>query len=59
MGAVAVAVPVVPAGGPGSLHGQRDRLERAVRTAATRASSALADGLRTLGDPVSTGWDAR
>jgi IclR family transcriptional regulator, acetate operon repressor len=50
VGAVAVAVPVVPAGGPGSLHDRRERLESAVRTAASRASAAFAD-------PVSAGWD--
>jgi IclR family transcriptional regulator, acetate operon repressor len=58
VGAVAVAVPVVPAGGPGSLHGRRDRLERAVRAAAARASTAFADGW--VGpDPVSAGRDGR
>jgi len=50
VGAVAVAVPVVPAGGPGSIADRRDRLERAVRAGARR----LADALR---DPVSAGWD--
>ncbi len=55
VGAVAVAVPVVPAGGPGSLHDRRERLEHAVRAAAARAATALADDLRA--DPASTGWD--
>lgn len=50
VGAVAVAVPVVPAGGPGSIADRRDRLERAVREGARRLSVALQD-------PVSTGWD--
>ncbi|NMO90171.1 IclR family transcriptional regulator [Actinomycetospora sp. TBRC 11914] len=58
VGAVAVAVPVVPAGGPGSLHGRRDRLERAVRAAAARVSTTFADGWVGT-DPVSTGWDGR
>jgi IclR family transcriptional regulator, acetate operon repressor len=57
VGAVAVAVPVVPAGGPGSLHDRRERLERAVRAAAARASTALADALGRP-DPASAGWDA-
>lgn len=60
VGAVAVAVPVVPAGGPGSLHGRRARLEAAVRAAAARVETAFA-GVGTAsvagGDPVSTGWD--
>jgi IclR family transcriptional regulator, acetate operon repressor len=50
VGAVAVAVPVVPAGGPGSLGDRRPRLERAVRDGARRLARALCD-------PVSTGWD--
>ncbi|WP_433784811.1 IclR family transcriptional regulator [Actinomycetospora sp. CA-101289] len=50
VGAVAVCVPVVPAGGPGSLGDRRHRLERAVRDGARRLADAL-------GDPVSTGWD--
>ncbi|GAA4918733.1 IclR family transcriptional regulator [Actinomycetospora succinea] len=50
VGAVAVAVPVVPAGGPGSIADRRDRLERAVREGARRLAVALQD-------PVSTGWD--
>lgn len=50
VGAVAVAVPVVPAGGPGSLGDRRQRLERAVRDGARRLGDALCD-------PVSTGWD--
>jgi IclR family acetate operon transcriptional repressor len=50
VGAVAVAVPVVPAGGPGSIADRRERLERAVRAGARR----LAEALR---DPVSAGWD--
>jgi IclR family transcriptional regulator, acetate operon repressor len=45
-----VAVPVVPAGGPGSLGDRRPRLERAVRDGARRLARALCD-------PVSTGWD--
>jgi IclR family acetate operon transcriptional repressor len=57
VGAVAVAVPVVPAGGPGSLHDRRERLEHAVRAAAARAGAALADDLGRT-DPASTGWDA-
>jgi DNA-binding IclR family transcriptional regulator len=50
VGAVAVAVPVVPAGGPGSIADRLDRLARAVREGARRLSAALQD-------PVSTGWD--
>jgi IclR family transcriptional regulator, acetate operon repressor len=50
VGAVAVAVPVVPAGGPGSLGDRRQRLEHAVREGARRLADALCD-------PVSTGWD--
>ncbi|MEJ2870292.1 IclR family transcriptional regulator C-terminal domain-containing protein [Actinomycetospora sp. OC33-EN08] len=50
VGAVSVAVPVVPAGGPGSLFDRRVRMERAVRDAARRAASAFAD-------EVSTRWD--
>ncbi|MDF2979423.1 MAG: transcription regulator [Actinomycetospora sp.] len=50
VGAVAVAVPVVPAGGPGSLGDRRPRLERAVRDGARRLADALCDR-------VSTGWD--
>lgn len=50
VGAVAVAVPVVPAGGPGSIADRRDRLERAVREGSRRLTVALQD-------PVSTGWD--
>jgi IclR family transcriptional regulator, acetate operon repressor len=56
VGAVAVAVPVVPAGGPGSLHDRRERLEHAARAAAARAGVALADEMGRR-DPVSTGWD--
>jgi IclR family transcriptional regulator, acetate operon repressor len=50
VGAVAVAVPVVPAGGPGSLGDRRPRLERVIRDGARRLARALCD-------PVSTGWD--
>jgi IclR family transcriptional regulator, acetate operon repressor len=50
VGAVAVAVPVVPAGGPGSIADRRSRLERAIREGARRLTVALRD-------PVSTGWD--
>jgi len=50
VGAVAVAVPVVPAGGPGSIADRRHRLERAIREGARRLTLALQD-------PVSTGWD--
>jgi len=50
VGAVAVAVPVVPAGGPGSIADRRHRLERAIREGARRLTVALQD-------PVSTGWD--
>lgn len=52
VGAVSVAVPVVPAGGPGSLYDRRVRMERAVRAAAERASAAFAH-------EVSTRWDRR
>ena len=52
VGAVSVAVPVVPAGGPGSLHDRRVRMERAVRAAAERASAAFTH-------EVSTRWDRR
>ncbi|WP_285652533.1 IclR family transcriptional regulator C-terminal domain-containing protein [Actinomycetospora sp. NBRC 106375] len=51
VGAVAVAVPVVPAGGPGSIADRRDRLERAVRAGADRAAGALLA-------PVSAGWES-
>ncbi len=50
VGAVSVAVPVVPAGGPGSLFDRRARMERAVRGAADRAASAFED-------EVSVRWD--
>lgn len=54
VGAVAVAVPVVPAGGPGSLADRRERLERAVRQGAARAVTAFGarphDG-RAVGSP--------
>jgi IclR family acetate operon transcriptional repressor len=50
VGAVAVAVPVVPAGGPGSIADRLDRLARAVREGSRRLAAALQD-------PVSTGWD--
>jgi DNA-binding IclR family transcriptional regulator len=56
VGAVVVAVPVVPAGGPGSLHDRRERLEHAVRAAAAHAAGALADDPGRA-DPASTGWD--
>jgi IclR family transcriptional regulator, acetate operon repressor len=42
VGAVAVAVPVVPAGGPGSLADRRERLETAVREGASRVAAAFA-----------------
>ena len=50
VGAVSVAVPVVPAGGPGSLFDRRSRMEQAVRGAAARAASAFED-------EVSVRWD--
>jgi IclR family acetate operon transcriptional repressor len=56
VGAVAVAVPVVPAGGPGSLHDRRERLEHAVRAAAARVTAAFADG-PVRPDRASAGWD--
>src|SRR6195952_1634154 len=63
VGAVAVAVPVVPAGGPGSLHDRRERLGHAGRAAGApppapppRPAAALADDL-VRADPASTGWD--
>ena len=52
VGAVAVAVPVVPAGGPGSIADRRERLELAVRAGADRAAGALLA-------PVSAGWEER
>jgi IclR family acetate operon transcriptional repressor len=51
VGAVAVAVPVVPAGGPGSIADRRERLEAAVRAGADRAAGALLA-------PVSGGWES-